>query len=115
MTDAASTVPGNDAPAAPAHRSSGASPFARNRWARATNRGYGDAMARGLELALTLLVMVGFGWIADRIFGTEPMFIIVFSVLGFAGITVKLWLGYDLEMRKQEEGAVWNRGAEKAS
>ena len=33
------------------------------------------------------------------------------SVVGFAGITVKLWLGYDLEMRKHEEGAIWNRKA----
>jgi hypothetical protein len=30
-------------------------------------------------------------------------------VLGFAGITVKLFLGYDLEMKKHEEGAIWNR------
>ena len=33
----------------------------------------------------------------------------------FAGITVKLFLGYDLEMKKHEEGAIWNRKAGEAS
>lgn len=85
-------------------------PLARSSYAIATNRGYGNAMGRGLELALTLAVMTGIGWLLDRAAGTAPLFIIVFSVIGFAGITVKLWLGYDLEMRKHEDGAIWNRG-----
>ena len=38
-----------------------------------------------------------------------PLFVIIFSILGFAGITVKLFLGYDTEMKKHEEGAIWNR------
>ena len=86
------------------------SPLHRDNYAVATNRGYGEAMGRGLELALTLLVMVGLGWGADHLAGTSPLFTIVFSVLGFAGITTKLYIGYDLEMRRHEDGAIWNRG-----
>ena len=83
--------------------------FERDSYATATNSGYGTAMGRGLELAITLLVMVGIGFGVDHLFGTAPLFAIVFSVLGFAGITVKLFLGYDLEMKKHEEGAIWNQ------
>lgn len=98
---------GNDAPAAAADEPVGA--FHRSRYAQSLNRGYSSAMSRGLELAVTLVLMVGLGWLVDRWFGTYPLFTIVFSVVGFAGIGVKLWLGYDLEMRKEEEGAIWNR------
>lgn len=86
------------------------SPLARSSYAKATNEGYGTAMGRGIELTLTLAVMVGIGWVADRVAGTAPLFIITFSVLGFAGITAKLFIGYDLEMRQHEDGAIWNRG-----
>lgn len=119
MSDTDLTAPGTAAPSGLAEtpvrevRSPLAeklSPLARSSYAMATNRGYGTAMGRGLELALTLAVMVGVGWVADRVAGTAPLFIIVFSVLGFAGITVKLFIGYDLEMRQLEDGAIWNRG-----
>jgi len=66
-------------------------------------------MGRGLELALTLVVVGGFGWIIDRIVGTYPLFTVIFSVAGFAGITVKLWLGYDLEMRKLDQDGIWSQ------
>ena len=85
-------------------------PLDRSSYAVATNAGYGNAMGRGLELALTLAVFSAIGWLVDHAAGTAPLFIIVFSVIGFAGISVKLWLGYDLEMKAHEEGAIWNRG-----
>lgn len=87
-------------------------PFDRSSYARDTGAGYGNAMGRGLELALTVLVMTGFGWGIDRVAGTAPFFVIALSLLGFAGIGVKLKLGYDLEMTQHEQGAVWNRPAD---
>lgn len=84
-------------------------PFDREGYARDTNRGYGDAMGRGLELALTVAAMTGIGWLVDRVTGTAPLFIAIFSIIGFVGISVKLWIGYDLEMRKHDEGAIWSR------
>lgn len=118
MSDSTPRTPGNEAPAAEATVSAAASPnhgadvtkaFERESYAMATSRGYGNAMGRGFELAITLAVMVGLGWGLDRLFGTAPVFIIVLSVLGFAGIGVKLKLGYDLEMAEHEDGAIWNR------
>jgi F0F1-type ATP synthase assembly protein I len=104
MSDHRPRTQGDDAPDAATN------PLHRANYARSLNRGYGDAMGRGLELVLTLVVMVGIGWLIDRIAGTEPLFIIVLSVIGFAGTGVKLWIGYDLEMRKTDSpDAVWNR------
>lgn len=119
MSDPTPATVGDEAPArraAAAARAEGAPQSAgrpgaldRQSYGPALTRGYGETFGRGLELALTLAVMVGIGWLADRVFDTAPLFVIVFSVIGFAGITAKLWLGYDLEMRKHDEGAVWSR------
>ena len=121
MSDSTSRTTGNEAPAIAAIRAANASllgkkhaqskAFDRDAYAADTSRGYSTAMGRGFELAITLAVMVGIGLLADRIFGTAPLFVIIFSILGFGGITVKLFLGYDLEMKKHEEGAIWNRKA----
>lgn len=86
------------------------SPLQREGYAKATNAGYSTAMGRGLELALTLLICCGIGLGLDALFGTSPIFTILLSVIGFAGVGVKLKLGYDLEMDAHERGAVWNRG-----
>lgn len=83
----------------------------RGTYAPATSRGYSEAMGRGIELALTLVVVGGIGWLVDRAVGTYPLFTVIFSLAGFAGISAKLWLGYDLEMRKHDQDAVWNRGS----
>ncbi len=105
-----------DAPAARAGDRTGAAVRAsgsldRETYAPATSRGYSEAMGRGIELALTLVVVGGIGWLVDRAAGTYPLFTVIFSLAGFAGISAKLWLGYDLEMRKHDQDAVWNRGS----
>lgn len=123
MSDSTSPAPGSQAPdtasvaaaEVAADEAAVASAFERKTYAVATHRGFGNAMGRGFELAMTLLVMVGLGLGADAVFDTRPLFVIVFSVLGFAGISVKLWLGYDQEMRREEEGAIWNRHKEQAA
>lgn len=124
MSDTDLTAPGTHAPSGRAETSDREvrsplakklSPLARSSYAKATNEGYGTAMGRGIELTLTLAVMVGIGWLADRAAGTAPLFIIIFSVIGFAGITAKLFIGYDMEMRQHEDGAIWNRGRTAAS
>ncbi|MCB0978488.1 MAG: AtpZ/AtpI family protein [Acidimicrobiales bacterium] len=84
-------------------------PLDRESYAQATNRGYGEATGRGFELALVLVVFGGIGWLVDRVTGRAPLFFLIFAVVGFAGVAVKLWLGYDLEMREHDKGAVWSR------
>jgi F0F1-type ATP synthase assembly protein I len=72
--------------------------FGRKAYGLATSRGFGNAMGRGFELAVTLLIMVGLGWLVDNVFDTKPLFIIIFSVLGFAGLLFA-WL-----LRARETG-----------
>jgi hypothetical protein len=120
MSDPTPLTLGTEAPAdAPAARAGGRTGAAvrasgsldRETYAPATSRGYSEAMGRGIELALTLVVVGGIGWLVDRAAGTYPLFTVIFSLAGFAGISAKLWLGYDLEMRKHDQDAVWNRGS----
>lgn len=120
MSDPTPLTLGTEAPAdAPAARAGGRTGAAvrasgsldRETYAPATSRGYSEAMGRGIELALTLVVVGGIGWLVDRAAGTYPLFTVIFSLAGFAGISAKLWLGYDLEMRKHDQDAIWNRGS----
>lgn len=74
-----------------------------------TNRGFGDAMSRSFELAITPLLFGGLGWLLDRVFGTAPMFTIALAVFGVVGSVLKLWIGYDREMKRHEDEGIWNR------
>ena len=70
--------------------------------------GYADGMTRAFELVVAPLVfgLLGFG--LDRIFETTPLFTIIAVVVSFAGTGVKLWYGYDLEMRRHDENSAWS-------
>lgn len=69
--------------------------------------GYADSMTRAFELVVAPMVfgLVGFG--LDRFFETTPLFTIIAVVIAFAGTGVKLWFGYDLEMRAHDENSAW--------
>lgn len=69
--------------------------------------GYADGMTRAFELVVAPLVfgLVGFG--LDRLLGSTPVCTIIAVVIAFAGTGVKLWYGYDREMRKHDDGAAW--------
>jgi hypothetical protein len=73
------------------------------------NRGYSDGLARGFELVVAPLVMGAIGWLLDSWLGTEPFLAIGLGVFGVAGVFVKLWTGYDREMRVVEAGKPWAR------
>ena len=111
MSDSTPLASGNDAAApGPAPARAGRRQLGVSRASLTT--GYGTSLNRGFELTLTIVAMVGIGWLVDRVAGTTPLFTIGFAVLGFVGTFVKLWIGYDLEMRQHDEGAIWNRKAE---
>jgi F0F1-type ATP synthase assembly protein I len=76
---------------------------------RELSRGYADANSRGLEIALSGLVMGAIGWLLDRWLGTDPFLAIAFGVFGFVGVTAKLWTTYDRDMRRHDEGKPWAR------
>ena len=62
------------------------------------NRGFSDALGRGIDLALTPLVFGAIGWLIDRIAGTSPVFTIAVAAVGILGTAVKIKLGYDKDM-----------------
>lgn len=117
MSDSTPLASGTNADAAVTNRTQSVAPaskklskqFDRSAYGASSNRGYGKSTARGFELALTLCVMVGIGWLVDGFLGTQPVFTIIFSIVAFGGLGIKLWLGYDIEMREHEDGAIWNR------
>ncbi len=70
---------------------------------RELHSGFGDALGRGLELALTPVLFGGLGWLLDRWLDTGPAFTIALVVFACAGIFVRMWIGYDTAMRRQED------------
>jgi hypothetical protein len=76
---------------------------------RQLNRGYNDGMARAIEVVATPLVFGGVGLLVDGWAGTRPLFTLVLATVGVVGIFVKMWLGYDREMRDHESKAAWTR------
>ena len=66
------------------------------------NHGFGNAYGRGFELVVTPLVFGGIGWLVDRAVGTHLVFMIGLAVFAVIGMFVRIWLGYDLEMREHE-------------
>ncbi len=74
---------------------------------RETYNGFGEALARGFELALTPAIFGGLGWLVDRWAGTAPLLLVTFVLLAFAGMFVRIWIGYDTEMRRHEANAPW--------
>ena len=68
------------------------------------SRGTGaDAgLGQGMEMALTLAVFFGLGWLVDRAVGTQPAFMIGFTVFAMVGQSVRMWVEYDARMKRLE-------------
>ena len=69
---------------------------------RELNSGMNVAFGRGFELAITPVFCGGIGWLVDQWVGTGCAFTLAFAIVGVLGVFVKLWLGYDLEMKQHE-------------
>jgi F0F1-type ATP synthase assembly protein I len=114
MTDTTSRTEGNEA-RTERHRSVPTTVRRAVGWGQSdpgqAGRDYSQTLGRGFELVLTLVVFGAVGWGLDRLLGTSPWFTLGLGLLGFVGISLKLWYGYDLEMREHERGAIWNRSA----
>lgn len=54
----------------------------------------------GYEIALTPVIMGGFGWLVDQLFGTSPVFIVVFAVVGLFGAVANQYYRYKFAMEK---------------
>ncbi|HVT76753.1 MAG TPA: AtpZ/AtpI family protein [Acidimicrobiales bacterium] len=78
---------------------------------RADNRplyeGFSDASTRAIQLVVTPLVLALLGFLLDGRTHTRPLLAIVFGVLGLASESYRMYLAYQAEMRKREEGKPW--------
>ncbi len=78
---------------------------------QAMNKGFGDGMSRAFEFVATPAVFGGIGYLVDSAVGTAPVFTIALVAFALVGMFVRMWYGYDSEMRRHEATARWARGA----
>ena len=76
---------------------------------RATHKGFGDALALGVEMVFTPLLFALGGWWLDGRLGTGPLFAILFGLLALVGVSVRVYYEYLARMAKEEEGKPWTR------
>jgi F0F1-type ATP synthase assembly protein I len=69
---------------------------------RALNRGFGDAMARAFELAVTPTIFGFFGWLLDRWLGTAPFLMLGLGLFTAVYVGWRMLQGYDVAMREHE-------------
>ena len=69
---------------------------------RETNKGLGDGLALAFELAVTPTIFGIIGYMLDRWLGIVPVLTIVLGIVAMVGMFVRMWYGYDLQMRDQE-------------
>jgi F0F1-type ATP synthase assembly protein I len=69
---------------------------------RELNKGFGDTLNRSFEFVVVALMFLGAGWLVDRWLGTDPVFLVVFVIVGFIGQGARMWYRYDAEMRAHE-------------
>ena len=69
-------------------------------------------MADGAELVVGLLIGFGIGFGLDRLFGTLPIFLILFTMLGLAsGIRVMLRSAQEMQRENEAAEAAKDEGA----
>jgi F0F1-type ATP synthase assembly protein I len=69
---------------------------------RKINRGFSDGFTRAVEIVVTPVLLGFLGALIDGRLDTRPLFTIGLAVFGVCGIFVKLWLGYDRDMKAEE-------------
>jgi F0F1-type ATP synthase assembly protein I len=69
---------------------------------RETYQGFGETLARSFELVGAPLIFGFGGHFLDRWLGTSPWFLIVLSLLALAGTAVRMYYGYEHDMREEE-------------
>ena len=61
-----------------------------------------DSLGLGIEAAIIVVLFLGLGYGLDRLFGTVPVLMIVFTVLGAVGLFAKWKYRYDERMDELE-------------
>ncbi|MEI8322315.1 MAG: AtpZ/AtpI family protein [Actinomycetes bacterium] len=68
-------------------------------------------LGHGAEIAFGVLIFFLIGFAIDHFAGTTPVFMIVMTVFSCVGNFVKMWFGYDTQMKRLEEERAETRRA----
>jgi len=69
---------------------------------KSMNRSHGS-----FELVVSPLLFALIGYGLDRWIGTTPWITVIFAIIGLAGAVVKIYYGYEVEMRQHEAEGPW--------
>ena len=70
---------------------------------RELNKGFGDALATAVELAVTPAIFAWLGWKLDSWAGTAPLFLVVFFLFTFCYVVWRQVVIYQGRMNEQEQ------------
>jgi Putative F0F1-ATPase subunit Ca2+/Mg2+ transporter len=69
---------------------------------RELNNGFGDSLAKAVELTLTPAVFGFLGHLLDNRLGTNPIFLLLFTLFTFGYVAWKSWGSYERRMQEHE-------------
>ena len=69
---------------------------------RTRGNGADAGLGQGMELAITVAIFLGLGWLVDTWVGTFPAFTIGFTIFAMAGASARMWFDYDARMKRLE-------------
>ncbi len=73
--------------------------------------GFGDTLARAVELVVTPMLFGFGGHLLDGWLGTGAVFTALLAVFALAGTSVRMYYGYEAAMQAHEASAPWARRA----
>ena len=77
--------------------------------------GFGEGLARGVELVATPLIFGLGGWYLDRWAGTRPLFTLILFVVAVVGMAARMYYAYAAAMEEHDRAGVWARTSRPAS
>lgn len=76
---------------------------------RALNNGFGNALSRAFEFAVTPVVCAFLGLQVDRLLGWPPIVAVFLGLSALVWGFAKLWMTYERDMQAEEANAPWAR------
>jgi F0F1-type ATP synthase assembly protein I len=72
-------------------------------------QGFGNGLGQAVEMVLTPVLLGLFGAWLDHLFGTGPVLMLVFGVVGVLGMAARTYYWYQAKIAAEEEGKPWTR------
>lgn len=69
---------------------------------QAARRRNDDSLGHGMDAVITLMLFLGLGFGLDTLIGTTPIFMIVFTIVGAAGLFARFYYQYSARMDEHD-------------